>query len=464
MKPDQLFECAEIIKALGSEMKSSNTDMDRVVLWSDSQVALSRPLEPNNLRYVDAAHESSSVLIDPRVIPNCENQVKGLEDHGLLEKGFHDHVMMITVRLNEQIEELNADLTINREVIHTVEEFRTVREIWDRFSVDPMNSFSWHLSWWQAFQTHGDLHLMTFERNGRIVGIAPFYVDRWFGLRRLRFLATGDACTDYIDIICDNEHYELCTYSLAEYIREQNFDVVELECTRDDRLALLLKQHLDNRYRFDHRLVEPTWRLDLPGEWNQFVSSSKKSLRRKINKAVRRIESGDFDVQSTSTGLHADSAFDLLKDLHTQRFNSMGKPGVFGDKQFEEFIRSAFIDFHQQGVSEIITARTNGKPIAAQLYFISEEGFQLYQSGYLPEAMHLEPGHLLFTVMLNRAITRGDHCFDFLRGNEAYKEFWGAKPHIQMKLRMVAKRVLPSIVSRTVESVRQLVRGKQASQ
>ena len=455
MNPKDLFQCSDLLKSLGEEMADS--DSERLVLWPKPNVSLSSSLGQKELRYVESAFEASSVLIDTQQVSGCEQQIATLEKHGLLEQDFHDRVKMITVKLSNKIAELNDDLSINREVIQTLEEFRTVQEIWDRFDVDPLNSFSWNLSWWNAFQSHGDLHLIKFERAGKVVGLAPFYVDRWFGLARLRFLATGDACTDYVDLICDPEHYELCTFSLAEYIQTKKFDVVELECTRNDRLALLLKQHLNCNYSFDHRVVEPTWRLALPDTWDEFRSQAKKSLRRKINKAVRRLDSDEYSV-SSSADMPIETAFDTFKNLHSSRFESMGKPGVFADSKFETFLRTAVFDFSQNGKSEIIFALHKGEPIASQLYFDSSNGFQLYQSGYDPDSMNLEPGHLLFTAMVRRAIERGDSYFDFLRGNEPYKEYWGAEPHAQNKLRMVAKKVLPTAIAKIVETGRSMFR------
>ena len=74
--------------------------------------------------------------------------------------------------------------------------------------------------------------------------------------------------------------------------------------------------------------------------------------------------------------------------------------------------------------------------------------------------MKLEPGHLLFTEMVKRAILRGDTRFDFLRGNEPYKEFWEARPHGQKKLRMISKRTMPRMIAKFIETSRRMVRGK----
>lgn len=455
MNPNDLFQCSDLLKSLNAEMQEEN--LERIVVLPHRNVALSSSPSQDALRYVETTHDPSSILIDPLRVPDYDRQISKLEQNGLLAKDFHDRVKMITIKLVDQITELNHDLSINREVIQSLEEFQTVKEIWERFDVDPLNSFSWNLSWWNAFQAQGDLHLIKFERAGVVVGLAPFYVDRWFGLSRLRFLASGDTCTDYVDLISDPQRYELCTYSLAEYIRSEMFDVVELECTRDDRLAILLKQHLRQNYRFDHRAVEPTWRLALPDSWEEFRAGTKKSLRRKINKAVRRLDSGEFSVTSSSE-IPVEEAFDTLRDLHTLRFESMGKSGAFADPQFEKFLRSAVLDFHGEGKSEIVIVYHNRKAIASQLYFDSADGFQLYQSGYDPEAMNLEPGHLLFTFMVRKSIDRGDSCFDFLQGDEPYKAYWGAAPHAQNKLRMVAKKALPTVIAKVVEAGRAVFR------
>ena len=113
-----------------------------------------------------------------------------------------------------------------------------------------------------------------------------------------------------------------------------------------------------------------------------------------------------------------ESALATLKDLHTRRMVSTGKPGVFADPQFEEFLNNVVMEKAAAGEIEIIVASTDDGPVGVQLYFDTSRGYQFYQSGYAPEAMKLEPGHLLFTEMVKRAIRRGDTRFDFLRGNE----------------------------------------------
>ena len=398
-----------------------------------------------------------------------ESQTESLEKQIDLVSELTDQLEAISASSSKQVDgsetavSLETDAPLKRNVISSNKDFESLQNVWSEFNVDLMNSFSWNFSWWNAFQDQGNLHLLTFKQAGDVVGIAPFYVDHWFGLKRLRFLASGDTSTDYVDLICDREHYDRCAHSVSEYIREQRFDVVELECPKGDRLSESLMPALESAYDYDHRDVEPTWLLSLPSEWTDFLSARRSSLRRKIKKAVRRLDSSELQIKTTSEGLPMESALETLKDLHTRRMNSTGKPGVFANQQFDNFLTNLVMDSATEGQVEIIVALKNNVSVGAQIYFDSSQGYQLYQSGYAPEAMKLEPGHLLFTEMIKRAIERGDQQFDFLRGNEPYKKYWEAKPHAQKKLRMISKRLLPRAISKLVETTRRMVRGQQAS-
>ena len=107
MNPTDLFQCSDILKSLDAEMREGESE--RIVVWPKTNVSLSSSPSQNDLRYVESTCDPSSVLIDPREVAGCGQQISTLEKHGLLRKDFHDRVKMITVKLAEQITELNDD-------------------------------------------------------------------------------------------------------------------------------------------------------------------------------------------------------------------------------------------------------------------------------------------------------------------------------------------------------------------
>ena len=61
----------------------------------------------------------------------------------------------------------------------------------------------------------------------------------------------------------------------------------------------------------------------------------------------------------------------------------------------------------------------------------------MYQTGIEPTLYQNEPGHFLFTEAIRRSIEKGFQKFDFLRGDESYKQAWNAKPVNLAKIHFV---------------------------
>lgn len=344
--------------------------------------------------------------------------------------------------------------------ITTTKQFLDLESSWDCLTVEPLRSFDWHFAWWSSLGKSFDLNIYSFEVDGQIVGIAPFFVDRWMGQKRLRFLGSGTTCTDYAEIIVDPAYRKDFVSAIASEIRQAaQIKMIELEgvcgIEPDDLICDMLVKPTRTHWRYDKDL-EPTWKLDISKTWEQFVASSKKSLRRKVKKAQKRLSSGEMQVRSTMEGEEFEFAFGTLVELHQDRFNNKGLPGVFADDSFTEFLRSAIRTLAKKRSAEILIGFYQDKPIAAQLYLLGEQGPQLYQGGVRTDAMHLEPGHLMFTYAVRKSIERGYSVFDFLRGSEPYKSYWGAVPQKLINVRCVSRDIIPTTLNQAYRGLRSL--------
>ena len=343
------------------------------------------------------------------------------------------------------------------QIIDTTEDFGRIGKQWGELTSEPLQSFEWNFSWWENFGSNDQLRIYCYFDADRLVGIAPFFVDRWLGQSRLRFLGSGDTCTDYTQVIVLPEFRDVFFKEIvADLQSRSSVAMVELEGVRVETQTRALESDLEaaSFWRYDREL-EPTWNMELPDTWDEFVAGSKKSLKRKIKKARKRLTSGEITIQTTENDLDFESAFETLVKLHQERFVSKGKPGVFSNSSFYQFLKQATSELVKSGRAEIILALHEGKPIGSHLYLNSERGPQLYQSGFCASSMHLEPGHLLFTFSVNKAIENGCPLFDFLRGSEPYKPFWGAEPQPLAKIRCVSNQIVPSVVNRAYRALRQ---------
>lgn len=356
----------------------------------------------------------------------------------------------------------SSDTVAVLHTVSTIEDFRTLQAGWEQLTSEPLHSYSWHFAWWTNFHHLGKLNLFVLEVEGRIVGIAPFFQDHWNGQKRLRFLGSGKTCTDYAGLIATEQWREQFTQEIATEIAG-TAKMLEMEGVNVTESLDSFDEPLGNLFwRYDTDL-DPTWQLDLPSDWASFQSGSKKSLRRKIKKAEKRLNSSEFNVRSTFDDLPFEEAWNDIVRLHQSRFESKGEPGAFKDECFRSFLHDAVLALSKKGQAEIIVAFHEGQPIGAHLVLHSPGVTQLYLAGILAEKSKLEPGHLLITYAVRRAIEQGCQIFDFLRGDQPYKPYWGAKPVQLHSIRFVSRSTLPTFLNQSFRLLREVKNQLEAA-
>ena len=347
------------------------------------------------------------------------------------------------------------------ELLESEPAFLAVKDGWNELACEPFQSWEWNYWWWKHLGHDSQLRIITAVKHGKLCGIAPFIVTSRGGETCLRFIGSGEACTDHVQLIVAQDHtHEFCDAIASQTHQKQGFlsdvSLLEFEGVSPASNANTLCERLGNRfwsYRID---LESTWLVRLPSSWETFAAQRHKSLRRKIRKAETRYLTGEAVAKSTKTGLDFESAFDTLVDLHQKRFTSKGEPGVFSDDSFTCFLRNATRELATRGKAEIITAEVCGKPITAQLYLHGSRGPQMYQSGICDQSMKLDPGHLLFVHAITSAIDDGCTEFDFLRGDDKYKRAWGGTPSPLCTIRCVSNRLPSTLKHQVIRGLRQL--------
>ena len=120
-------------------------------------------------------------------------------------------------------------------------------------------------------------------RRAGLAGIAPWYLKRtaakgWV----LRWLGSGEVCSDYASILSMPEDADRVTEALAAYLTGSNcaagarhcWDLLEVDGvdSEDSSVTRLLRQ-LDERGCVQHdNAPARTWRLVLPKTWEEFLA------------------------------------------------------------------------------------------------------------------------------------------------------------------------------------------------
>lgn len=127
--------------------------------------------------------------------------------------------------------------------------------------------------------------------------------------------------------------------------------------------------------------------------------------------------------------------FDELVRLHSERWRTRGKDGVFSDARMLAWHREAIPRLVNDGLVRLFALRLRGQVIAAAYCLVdppsrAERSLYVYLPAFSPRHSALSPGTLLLASIVEQARSAGVKWVDLLRGEESYKRLWhpGAMP------------------------------------
>jgi CelD/BcsL family acetyltransferase involved in cellulose biosynthesis len=343
-------------------------------------------------------------------------------------------------------------------VVSTVLELQRLGPEWDELvaaseSDNPFLQWDWCSTWWRHYGAGHELAVVLVRDGGQLVGLAPLYLEWSGGARKLgvmKFLGTGEVCSEYLGFIFRRSHEQGAGYELIRFLlNDASIPWRQLRLTHVPALgatATVLEALLPNAERpFRVDRTATSWNIELAKSWDEFIDGIGSKRRGKVRRALRELEQNQFEFREVLCESEIDAAWDDLTRLHQARWERQGRPGCFASRSFTEFHCELLRPWWRRGSLQLTSLHREGKAVAASYCLRHRGHVYFYQGGIDPDAMPLRPGHCLRVCELRRAIERGDLVFDFLSGDEDYKVQW-ATHQIEMRQFIVAGRgVLPRI-------------------
>jgi CelD/BcsL family acetyltransferase involved in cellulose biosynthesis len=321
---------------------------------------------------------------------------------------------------------------------------------WNRLAGDaPCRQWEWLAPWWRHYRTPSDeLFVLTVrDAEGELLGVAPWYLGRSLAQGRvLRFLGSGDVCSDYLTILAAPRARAQVVEQIAEYLSvdvADQWDSLELAGVEahDEAICELVNRLKERDYLVHQQAGESCWRLALPADWDSYVSTLSKSRRERTRQIVRRMfDTGRATSRQVVDRCELPRYFDVLVELHQKRRQSLGEPGCFADLRFTAYHREVMERFFALGRLRLQHVLLDGRPAAIEYDLIGGDAIYFYQSGIDTDLLEQRPGWISTIGSLRGAIEQGYRVFDFMRGDEAYKSSWGAQPRSMVETRVISRR------------------------
>jgi CelD/BcsL family acetyltransferase involved in cellulose biosynthesis len=343
-----------------------------------------------------------------------------------------------------------------------LDELEPYADDWERLAAgSPFRGWTWLSHWWRNYGSRTDAenlrtHLATlcvFDNDDALIGIAPWYLHcSAMQGRVLRPLGSGEVCSDYLGILCLPGRQEAVVESLADFLvtnatsdepDAMRWDLLDLDGidAEDDEVPALVNHLADVGCLVHRRQGMSCWRLELPADWECYVASLSRNLRRDVRRLERDLLDTDRVVLHRVQRIEElPEAMDILVALHQRRRKSLGETGCFASTRFLAFYRDVVPDLLRRGQLQFYWLEIDGRPVAAEYQLVGNGILYEYQAGMDPAAKEHEPGKVVNAAILRQAIAGGYRAFDFLRGDEPYKARFGARPRPSVDFRVAPPR------------------------
>jgi CelD/BcsL family acetyltransferase involved in cellulose biosynthesis len=336
------------------------------------------------------------------------------------------------------------------------DQLQSLAGLWNELSGGiPFRTFQWLVTWWRHYGGAEDpgarlrlfvLAVYESPRQQQLVGIAPWFVEH--GLvkgRVVRFLGSGEACSEYLSLLCRKGREFDVAVAVAEWLTAggaDQWDAVELEDVASDDAAILAFQtHMKDRGNPVNRFAgSRCWRATLPGTWDQYLSSLSKSHRRQVRRLERRLLNSErvrFRSVTNHDELHP--AFENMVRLHRRRRAGLTQRSCLDSARFLAFLEDAAKQLSEHGMLHLNQLELDGRPVSADYNLVGNGVIYAYQGGMDPAALKDEPGNLLTIMTIRNAIREGYAAYDLLRGDEPYKAHWRAMPRESFGVRVIRR-------------------------
>ena len=322
------------------------------------------------------------------------------------------------------------------EMVRSEDAFDALAQEWSALAEDApvsiFQTYEWLRTWWTYFGNRRSLWIHLFRYDGRLVGIAPLFVDRERILgvplaRHAQFLGCG--LSDYTDMIILPGYEQSVLESFARHLTTttEDWDVLDLEDINEQSAAarflpaILRNQQIDvYQYRGN---VCPY--VALPEKAENLVTELSPTARYNFRRKFRSLQS-QFKAEIEFFRSESDDLTRAVTEfsfIHGERWKSLGFPSAFDNERHRAFHVEIATKFARRDWLRMFFLNVDGMPVAVTFCFNYHKRIYMYQSNaHASDAvMRCSPGFLVRSVAMVEGIAEGMRVFDFLRGDEAYK-------------------------------------------
>jgi CelD/BcsL family acetyltransferase involved in cellulose biosynthesis len=290
----------------------------------------------------------------------------------------------------------------------------------------PFMSPGWASAWWPHYAQGAQPLLVCVREQGRLVGLAPLVIRRKGPVRVME--PVGMEPGDYWDVLALPERREQVAGEVARALREhaRRWDAWILRCPPPESPIVGALRAAGLRSLVRPPIPAPA--IALPGDFEAYLASLSSSHRQNLRKHLRRLDNGEVELREVTDPAELPAALARWQDFRRRQWDSAGKeinPEHLSPR-FHDFVLDCVRALIPSGRALVWEFLRDGDVVGTYVNFADELAFYWYLGGFDPAVTKLGLGKIAIGHGIRTSIEAGRARYDFGRGAEPYKYWYGA--------------------------------------
>ncbi len=339
-------------------------------------------------------------------------------------------------------------------VIESLDELRAAAPAWRELLVRADGNVfltpEWIISWFEALEGAAQPAVVIVEAQGRWRGMLPLAraVQRWgpagAALRVTDFAGAQITTSDHLGLVADAGDHELVWRTIRPWLESEARTTHVLRFSgMDDGATAAAVSDLGRARGWSLRgpIQDVAPALELPATYDAFEQTLSGQRRQHLRRYWRRLQRHAEPIRIGLNGSIRPIAVVLadLTRLHTSLWQSRGLPGTLGDPAMGRFLERFCREAESRGWLRLHQLYVGDRMAAAAVVLHWGHTASYYQSGWDVTMAELQVADLLLAHSVRCAIEDGLLRYDFLRGAEAYKTRFAARPVPQVSYELATQ-------------------------
>jgi CelD/BcsL family acetyltransferase involved in cellulose biosynthesis len=321
-------------------------------------------------------------------------------------------------------------------------------------------SWEWLNSWWKNYRDNRKFLLIAVVDGEQLLAAAPMMFTNYnvlgLKIRRVEYLTNPAA--DYHTFLLTKKEPEAVRLIL-EHIKNEvkNWDLIELSDMPQDSQTCKTIAGLASNLKLKLRPQDLCPYATLPSSFEEYFQSLSFNLRRNLRKNERRVSKQHklgFTIYRNVDDVKAN--MEVFFGLHQKRWRLKSEAGAFADENFRNFHLAVANSFALRGWLVLSFLTFDDVPVSAGYGFAYRNKLYSYLSGFDPQFSDSRVGSLRLMNLIKSCIQDGLYEYDFLRGDESYKEQWSTGVRTNMEYWVARKGIIPAVYGRFTKNDRLL--------